>query len=130
MKAPVRSRRLVNGHKNRRPRPTTAESVAEAGDIVGLAAEVAIHTETSPRLTGSDLDADWQGAYANGDEAVGGSVATPDQDIVDEIGAALGVPRDADAELVTCDEILRSRDRHRWHLERDAALEDERRGTP
>lgn len=108
----------------------TDNSGVRGGDIIGLAAEVAVHTETSPRLTGCDVDADWQGAYANGDEAVGGSVATPDQDIVDELGAALGVPRAADAEVVTCGEILRSRDRHRWHLERDAVLEDERRGTP
>jgi hypothetical protein len=45
------------------------------------------------------VDADWKGAYAEGDEAVGGSTATPDQDVVDE------------------------RDRHRWTLEREAAGE-------
>jgi hypothetical protein len=30
------------------------------------------------------VDADWQNASAAGDEAVGGSTSTPDQDIVDE----------------------------------------------
>jgi hypothetical protein len=66
---------------------------------------------------------------------VGGSVATPDQDVVDEIGHALGVEQASDAEVRTSDEILRNRDRFRWHLEREAADSEEgrpphpRRGT-
>jgi hypothetical protein len=66
------------------------------------------------------VDADWQGADAIGDEAVGGSVATPDQDVVDEIGEALGVAQESEAEVTTSEEILRRRDRLRWHLDRDA----------
>lgn len=88
--------------------------------------DVAVPAARSVRLTGGDVDADWQGAEANGDEAVGGSTATPDQDVVDELGEALGVAQASDAELVTTGEILRARDRHRWHLERDAVLEEER----
>lgn len=30
------------------------------------------HPETSPALTGGDIDADWTGAYSQGDEAPGG----------------------------------------------------------
>ena len=41
-------------------------------------------------LTGGDIDAAWDQADV-GDETVGGSSPTPDQDIVDEIGKALGV---------------------------------------
>jgi hypothetical protein len=96
-------------------------------ELVGLARDVAAHTETSPRLTGGDVDADWQAAYSSGEESVGGSVATPDQDIVDEIGRALGVEQEADAPVRTSDEILRARDRFRWHLERDAADVEEGR---
>lgn len=108
-----------------RPVPAAEEPLQEA--------EVA---ETSPgqprsgaRLTGGDVDADWQGADSIGDEAVGGSVATPDQDVVDEIGAALGVAQESEAEVTTSEEILRRRDRLRWHLDRDAdakELEKER----
>src|SRR5204862_352969 len=47
--------------------------------------ELAEHTATSPRLSGGDIDADWQRADSVGEEAVGGSVATPDQDDVDEL---------------------------------------------
>jgi hypothetical protein len=55
---------------------------------------------------------------------VGGSVATPDQDVVDEIGRALGVEQESEAEVTTSDEILRRRDRFRWHLERDAEAQE------
>ena len=72
-------------------------------------------------MTGGDLDADWQRAASSGEEAVGGSVATPDQDVVDEIGEALGVPQAPDVELRTSGEILEERDRHYWDLERKAA---------
>ena len=49
------------------------------------------HTETSPVMTAGDVDADWEDAYAVGDEAPGGDNPTPDQDRVDDIGKALGV---------------------------------------
>ena len=115
----------------RRQRTSTAkpESPPEGREeLVGLARDVAAHTETSPRLTGGDVDADWQAAYSSGEESVGGSVATPDQDIVDEIGRALGIEQEADAPVRTSDEILRERDRFRWHLERNAADAEEGRG--
>jgi hypothetical protein len=68
-------------------------------------------------LTGGDLDADVTRAWDSGDEAVGGSTATPDQDIVDELGRALGVEQESDAEVWTAREILGERDRHRWEQE-------------
>jgi len=77
-------------------------------------------------LCGGDVDADWGRAAVSGEEAVGGTVATPDQDVVDEVGRALGVEQASDAPVVTSDEILRARDRHYWHLERRAAESEER----
>jgi hypothetical protein len=100
----------------------------DSGELVARLTEVGLHPETSPRLTGGDLDADWQNAYASGEEAVGGSIATPDQDVVDEIGRALGVEQADEAELRTSGEILQDRDRLRWHLECDA--EDLADGRP
>jgi hypothetical protein len=89
-------------------------------------------TGGGPRMSGGDVDADWKSADAVGEEAVGGSVATPDQDVVDEIGEALGVAQDSEAEVTTSEEILRRRDRLRWHLELDADVraraEEERAG--
>jgi hypothetical protein len=112
MKATKRRKRARTARKRR-----TARGTAAPAGIVALAQEVRVHGETSPRLTGGDLDADWQGAYAVGDEAVGGSVATPDQSVVDEIGEALGLPQRSDAEVHVSSEILDERDRHRWALE-------------
>ena len=80
------------------------------------------HTETSPALTAGDVDADWEDAYAVGDEAPGGDNPTPDQDVVDEIGAALGVTYQDDEELKAADKII-ERDRHRWELD-PASAED------
>lgn len=70
----------------------------------------------SPVLTGGDIDAAWEQAAMVGDEAVGGTVATPDQDIVDEIGAAVGLEIDDHAFLRT-NEILEDRDDRRWDLD-------------
>jgi hypothetical protein len=110
-KAPRPSRRTD------RVAPEAIEEPAERGPILEIPAE---SRETGPALTGGDLDADWVRASSSGDESVGGSVATPDQDVVDEIGRALGVEQDTDAEFVPSEEILRRRDRFRWHLEREA----------
>jgi hypothetical protein len=72
--------------------------------------------ETGPALTGGDVDADWGDAYAVGDEAPGGDNPTPDQDIVDDIGSALGVEYQDNEELKGADKIAQ-RDRHRWELD-------------
>ena len=80
------------------------------------------HTQTSPAMTGGDVDADWEDAYAVGDEAPGGDNPTPDQDVVDEIGSALGITYQDDEELKAADKII-ERDRHRWELD-PASAED------
>ena len=74
------------------------------------------HTESSPALTAGDVDADWAGAYATGDEAPGGDNPTPDQDIVDEIGKALGVQYEDDEEL-TGEAKISARDKKRWEMD-------------
>jgi hypothetical protein len=80
------------------------------------------HTETSPALTGGDVDADWEDAYAVGDEAPGGDNPTPDQDRVDDIGKALGIEYQDNEELKGSDKVA-SRDKHRWELD-PASSED------
>lgn len=80
------------------------------------------HTETSPALTGGDVDADWEGAYSVGDEAPGGDNPTPDQDIVDDIGRAMGVQYEDNEELKG-EKKISDRDRKRWELD-PASSED------
>jgi len=80
------------------------------------------HTETGPVLTGGDVDANWESAYSVGDEAPGGDNPTPDQDIVDDIGRAVGLEYEDNEELQGEDK-LSDRDRHRWELD-PASSED------
>jgi hypothetical protein len=77
---------------------------------------LAKNTSASPALTSGDVDADWQSADSVGDEAPGGDNPTPDQDVVDDIGRALGVEYDDDEELQGGAEIS-ERDHHRWELD-------------
>ena len=74
------------------------------------------NTGSGPALTGGDVDADWESAESIGDEAPGGDNPTPDQDVVDDIGRALGVEYDDDEELQGGAEIA-DRDRNRWELD-------------
>jgi hypothetical protein len=83
-----------------------------------------VHTEGGPALTGGDIDADWSEAYSSGEETPGGDMPTPDQDVVEEIGRALGVEYDDAEELKGSDKIV-ERDRHRWEYD-PASAEDYR----
>lgn len=67
-------------------------------------------------LTGGDVDANYEQASVVGDEAVGGTVATPDQDMVDELGAAVGLEMD-DRTFLRTEDILEERDDRRWELD-------------
>lgn len=109
--------------RRRPPRPVPSAEV-ERGEVTELAETLAQQPGTGPHLTGGDVDADWTRAHLSGEEAVAGSVATPDQDVVDEIGRALGVEQEADAPVRTSEEILEERDRRRWQIEREASERD------
>lgn len=74
------------------------------------------YTQTSPELTGGDVDAYWQNADSVGDEAVGGTVPTPDQNVTEEIEAAVGLEMN-DNELLHTEDILERRDNARWELD-------------
>ncbi|MEH1812396.1 MAG: DUF6335 family protein [Nostoc sp.] len=74
------------------------------------------YTETSPKLTGGDVDAYWQDADAVGDEAVGGSTSTPDKNVTEDLEAAVGLEM-ADSEFLHTNDILEDRDGDRWELD-------------
>jgi hypothetical protein len=67
-------------------------------------------------VTGGDPDVDAVDAFFTGEEAPGGDNPTPDQDIVDDIGKALGVQYEDNEELKSADK-LSERDKHRWELD-------------
>jgi hypothetical protein len=97
-----------HGSAARTGRAELAESLAEHGDMVAV--------------TAGDVDVDIENAYFSGDEAPGGDNPTPDQDVVDEIGKAVGVQYEDNEELKG-EEKITKRDKHRWELD-PASAED------
>ena len=67
-------------------------------------------------LAAGDPDVDSVDAFFTGEEAPGGDNPTPDQDIVDDIGKALGVQYEDNEELKAADKVTQ-RDKHRWELD-------------
>ena len=110
------------------PDPEVKGEFAEtAGGIDGgqqeMIEKLREHESTSPSLSGGDVDAAWDRAD-EGEETVGGSAPTPDQDVVEEIGQAMGITYEDDEPLRGADKI-EERDRHRWELD-PASSEDYR----
>jgi hypothetical protein len=91
-----------------------------AVDVAASAAELRHrldrNTSTDPHLAAGDIDACWEMAESSGDELAGTSSATPDQNVVEEIGDALGITYRDDEELHLGDKE-RLRDEHRWELD-------------
>ena len=91
-----------------------AQRLASGGDQ--LRRELLEHHSRTPVLSGGDLDADWARADI-GDETVGGSAPTPDQDIVDELGEAVGLTYEDNEPLRASEKVVEERDRKRWELD-------------
>lgn len=104
--------------------PRTTLSVGEIGDSGEILNE---QPETHDRsvsaeLSAGDLDARWDQAEVGGEETAAGSAPTPDQDIVEEIGRAIGVTyQEGEPLRVGHKEV--ERDEHRWELD-PASAED------
>ena len=80
------------------------------------------HGGMSPDIAAGDVDVDVEDAYFTGEESPGGDNSTPDQDIVDDIGRALGLEYQDNEPLKASDKLL-ERDKHRWELD-PASSED------
>lgn len=72
-------------------------------------------------LAGGDVDAAWDQIHA-GEETVGGSTPTPDQDVVDDLGRAAGVTYSATEPLRPIEKES-ERDDRRWEVD-PASAED------
>lgn len=73
-------------------------------------------------LAAGDPDVMIEDSVFVGEEAPGGGQPTPDQDIVDEIGEAVGLEYQDNEPLHTTEKV-EERDRHRWELD-PASSED------
>ena len=72
------------------------------------------------KIAAGDVDADWESAYNVGDEAPGGDNPTPDQDVVEEIGEAMGMVYE-DAEELDGEGKTVARDTDRWELDPESS---------
>jgi hypothetical protein len=73
-------------------------------------------------LTEGDFDIDPYLAEVDGDEAVGGSTAMPEQNDVDELGDAAGVDL-PDGGMLHTTQMLERRDLDRWELDPDSVAD-------
>jgi len=80
------------------------------------------HRGMTPDIIAGDVDVDIDDAYFAGEEVPGGDNPTPDQDIVDDIGKALGVQYEDNEPLKASEKVI-ERDKHRWELD-PASSED------
>jgi hypothetical protein len=87
-----------------------------------LAERLRENNGVDPSLSGGDIDAQWDMAESQGDEAATGSQSTPGQNDTEETAAAMGISY-ADDETLKVGEKERNRDEHRWELD-PASSED------
>ena len=95
------------------------QRLAAGGEL--LKRQLREHHSRTPELSAGDVDADW-GRADVGEETVGGSVPTPDQAVVDELGGAVGLTYEDNEPLHPTDKV-EQRDRRRWELD-PASSED------
>ena len=106
----------IDGYK---PSSEVLEEFDEAAKLTSgcqlLMKELREHHSKSPKLSAGDIDAAWDRADA-GEETVGGSSPTPDQDVVDQLGEAVGLIYE-DNEPLDTEEKIAKRDERRWELD-------------
>jgi hypothetical protein len=89
-----------------------------------LAQRLRNNTAASPRDAGGDLDAAWEDVNDSGSETVAGDNPTPDQSLVEENAAAIGVTYEDNEELEIIEKIEK-RDRDRFELEESSKASED-----
>jgi Family of unknown function (DUF6335) len=101
------------------PSPEVIEEFVEVAKLASgfqlLMKELRVHHSKTPKLSADDIDAAWDRADV-GEETVGGSSPTPDQDVVDKLGLAVGLIY-ADNEPLDTEVKIAKRDLQRWELD-------------
>jgi hypothetical protein len=102
-----------------KPSPEVLEEFVDAAKQTSgcqpIMREIQEHHATSPKLSAGDIDAAWDRANV-GEETVGGSSPTPDQDVVDQLGEAVGLTYE-DNEPLDTEKKVAKRDERRWELD-------------
>jgi hypothetical protein len=90
------------------------DEAAQPGSTGRLIEKMLEHNFDSSVLSGSDINAAWEDADV-GEESVDGGNPTADQNVVEELGKAVGLIYE-DGEPLPTDKV-ESRDAHRWELD-------------
>lgn len=98
-----------------------AEAALSGGNNGELIERLIEESTNSHRARGAHPETAWKDEGGS-EEVVGGANPTPDQDVVEEIGRAMGLTYE-DNEPLGLDEKLHARDLHRWELD-PASSED------
>src|SRR5262245_30371801 len=97
-----------------KPKPTRRRSRKSVGRARSRRTEESVEAQTfEERFTPEDELAKRAADAMVGDEEPGGSVSTPDHDLVDQWAGALGVERSPDSPVRSSAEVLEDRDRRR-----------------
>ena len=105
------------------PSPEVREEFEYAKQLKSrMGQQIANQSSDTPHLSGGVAEGDWTDAV--GEEAVGGGNPTPDQDVVEEIGQAVGLTYE-DNEPLDGERKLHERDVERWELNPASADEYE-----
>ncbi len=80
-------------------------------------------TQNSADLIEGDPDIDPYLAEVDGDEAVGGTTAMPEQNDIDELGSAAGIDL-PDGGMLHTTQMLERRDSDRWELDPDSVADN------
>jgi hypothetical protein len=97
------------------------QAVADPEPDPVIVAGTSLDRKRGQILSGGDPDAEWD-RPDDSSEVIGGSTPTPDQDVVDDIGRAVGVTYDVN-EPFRPEEKLAARDAKRWEVD-PASSED------
>jgi len=121
-----RTRKILDDDETLRTPPSSLDMDRHGSAVrtgrAGMAQSQRNHQGMAGTIQGGDVDVDIEDAYFTGEEAPGGDNPTPDQDIVEDIGKALGVTYEDNEELKASDKVI-ERDKHRWELD-PASAED------
>jgi hypothetical protein len=104
------------------PNEEVSDEFAEAQKLVSNKDQVSSDAlyELTPAMT--EPANPQEESYRDGEEAIGGFITTTDDDLVDEMGEAIGLVYQDDEPLHTTEKV-EERDRHRWELD-PASSED------
>jgi Family of unknown function (DUF6335) len=102
-----------------KPSPEVLEEFVDAAKQTSgcqlIMREIQERHATSPKLSAGDIDAAWDRADVS-EETLGGSSPTPDQDVVDQLGEAVGLTYE-DNEPLDTEKKVAKRDERRWELD-------------